>query len=165
VSDRVLSVRSRQRQVKIDQKLLRTIVAWLLAEEIGLKKYELSLQFVGADEITALNEEYLRHEGSTDVITFDYGSSREQSMVIGDVIICIDEAITQAPGFRSTWQMELVRYVVHGVLHLLGFDDKTSAKRERMKRREDDLVRRISQRFTLSRIGARRPVSRKSRRV
>jgi len=161
----VLSVRSRQRQVKLDQKLLRTIVIWLLAEQLGLKKYELSLQFVGTDEITALNEEYLRHKGSTDVITFDYGSSRQQSMVIGDVIICIDEAIAQAPRFQSTWQIELVRYVVHGVLHLLGFDDRTSAKRERMKRREDNLVRRISQRFTLSRIGAKRLASRKSRRI
>ena len=165
MSDRVLSVRSRQRQVKLDQKLLRTIVNWLLAEELGLKKYELSLQFVGAKEITALNENFLHHEGSTDVITFDYGNSREQSMVVGDVIICVDEAIAQAPRFRSTWQTELVRYVVHGVLHLLGFDDKTSAKRKRMKRREDDLVGRIAQRFTLSRIGARRLASRKSRRI
>ena len=132
------------------------MVVWLLAEELGLTAFQLSLQFVGAEEITALNEQYLRHEGPTDVITFDYGSSREASILLGDIVICVDEAIAQAPRFRSTWQAELVRYVVHGVLHLLGFDDKTSAKRQRMRHREDDLMRKMARRFTLSKIEAHR---------
>jgi len=67
----------------------------------------------------------LRHAGATDVIAFDY--SIRASHLRGEIFICVDEALVQARRFRTTWQSESVRYVVHGVLHLLGFDDRRPA--------------------------------------
>src|SRR5205823_2606048 len=82
-----------------------------------------------------------RYRGPTDVITFDY---REESVkalpcpaLHGEIFICVEKAIRQAREFRVSWPGELTRYLVHGVLHLLGFKDLRAADRQRMKREED----------------------------
>ncbi len=62
---------------------------------------------------------------------------------MGELFVCVDEAMTQAKRFRCTWQAEIVRYIVHGVLHLLGHDDLKPEPRRRMKREENRLVRRL----------------------
>ena len=72
----------------------------------------------------------------------------------GDLVICLDEAQRQAREFGVPWQAELVRYVVHGLLHLRGFDDRTTAARRAMKRAEGRVVRRLVARFSLSRLGS-----------
>ncbi|MBI4327646.1 MAG: rRNA maturation RNase YbeY [Chloroflexi bacterium] len=71
----------------------------------------------------------------------------------GDLFICVEEAIRQARQFRTTWQAELVRYVVHGILHLRGYDDAAPDCRRVMKREEDRLTRRLAARFRLSALG------------
>lgn len=71
-------------------------------------------------------------------------------MLHGEIVACLDEAVCQARRFHTTWQSELVRYVVHGVLHLLGYDDQDNRARRRMKAAEDALVRRLARRFVLS---------------
>jgi len=70
----------------------------------------------------------------------------------GEVFICMDEALLQARRYRTSWQAELVRYIVHGVLHLCGFDDHCTPDRRRMKRAEDRLLRQLAARFPLSRL-------------
>jgi probable rRNA maturation factor len=72
----------------------------------------------------------------------------------GEIFICIDEAVSQARRFHNAWQSELVRYVVHGVLHLLGFDDRNSRARRLMKVAEDDLVRKLAQQFAFGALGS-----------
>jgi rRNA maturation RNase YbeY len=65
----------------------------------------------------------------------------------GEIFVCLDEAVSQARRFHTTWQSELVRYVVHGVLHLLGYDDAASRARRRMKEAEDNLVGQLASQF------------------
>jgi probable rRNA maturation factor len=64
----------------------------------------------------------------------------------------VDEAILQARRFRTTWQSELVRYLIHGVLHLFGHDDHHAVARRKMKREENRLFKSLSARFALSRL-------------
>ena len=66
--------------------------------------------------------------------------------------ICVDEAVFQARKFGTSWQSETVRYVVHGVLHLLGHDDLRAAARCKMKREENRLLRELSRRFSLAQL-------------
>jgi len=66
--------------------------------------------------------------------------------------VCADEAGIQARRFRTSWQSELVRYLVHGVLHLKGYDDQRSVSRRKMKREEDRLVKELGKRFDLSKL-------------
>ena len=71
----------------------------------------------------------------------------------GELFVCVDDAVWQAKKFGSSWQSEIIRYIVHGILHLLGHDDLKPHLRRRMRRDENRLVRALSRRFSLAQIG------------
>ena len=143
---------NRQRTQKLDTRRLRKIALALLGE-LQISKAELGVTFVADKEMTLVNETFLQHEGSTDVITFDHtleqdsrrkATESNNGSVHGELFICVDEAIRQAKRFRTTWQSELTRYIVHGFLHLLGHDDHRAADRLKMKLEENRLVRKLA---------------------
>ena len=70
----------------------------------------------------------------------------------GEIFICVDEAVLQARQFSTSWQSEVIRYLVHGVLHLLGFDDSSAGARRKMKREENRRLREMTRRFPLSKL-------------
>ncbi len=148
-----LVLSNRQRSRRLDTKFLRDIVRTLLAEELSREEFEVGVSIVGEEAMTRMNESFLRHHGSTDVLTFDYKERSRPKCLAGELFVCLDEALAQAPRFRVTWQNELVRYIVHGILHLSGFDDKTAEARRKMKREENRLMRRLAARFNLDRLG------------
>jgi rRNA maturation RNase YbeY len=106
--------------------------------------------------MAALNQRFLRHAGSTDVITLEYDEwerwPEDEEWTFGDIFICVDEAIGQARRFRTTWPRELVRYLIHGLLHLRGYKDSTRAARRLMKREENRLLKQIAGSFPLSKL-------------
>jgi rRNA maturation RNase YbeY len=150
-------VRNRQRARPLNTKLLRDIVRTLLIEQLSLEDFEIGISIIGQTAMTRMNERYLQHKGSTDVITFDYAESTRSKLLTGEIFVCLDEALAQAPRFRVNWQNELVRYIVHGILHLSGFDDKTATARGKMKREENRLMRRLAAPFDLDQLTATRP--------
>jgi probable rRNA maturation factor len=138
---------------------LGRIIRSLLREDLDCEQYILAVYLVNDRRITQLNETHLHHAGATDVIAFDYAEppSRQRgeaapSPLIGDVFICVEEAVRQAAKYRTSWQSEVVRYVVHGLLHLCGYDDQTAGARKKMKREENRILRELSVRFSLSRV-------------
>ncbi|MBI3879764.1 MAG: rRNA maturation RNase YbeY [Verrucomicrobia bacterium] len=153
-----LLIRNRQRVRAVNVPLLRRLTRAVLAAQPALKEYELGIHLVGAKEMAEVNWNFLRHAGSTDIITFDHADSkletRNQQLgsLHGELFICLDEAVKQARRFRTTWPRELARYVIHGILHLRGHDDRTAAKRRAMKREENRLLREMSACFPLSRL-------------
>ena len=164
-----LVIRNRQRISRVNTRLLRTITKTALEELLGVENYELGIHLVAAPEMTHLNETFLKHAGPTDVITFDYvdraiaspspvgrerAGVRARSLLHGEIFICLDEALAQARRFRTTWQSEIVRYAIHGLLHLLGHDDLKPAARRTMKREEDRLHRLLAERFSFGKLGA-----------
>ena len=149
-----ITITNRQRTKKINTQLLKQIVNGLFAE-FGMEDGELGINLVGAKEMTKVNGEFLRHAGSTDVITFDYTTAAPGVMpptLHGELFVCVTEAILQAKKFGTSWQSEVVRYSVHGVLHLLGHDDLKPYLRRKMKREENRLVRRLTKRFSLAQL-------------
>jgi probable rRNA maturation factor len=153
-----LQVLNRQRGWPVDCPLLRKITRALLIDSLHIHSFELEISIVDALEMTRLNETFLRHQGSTDVLAFDYSEPAHQPNLFGEIFVCIDEAVLQAKRFRTAWQSELVRYVAHGLLHLIGYDDHSSANRRRMKRQENRLLRQLAERFNIEllRAAARR---------
>ena len=160
-------IASRQRTRKINPRRLKQIAEALLAD-LRIGKAELGINLVAAREMTLINETFLRHEGSTDVITFDYAGARAarpreaktrtrgraaRAPLHGEIFICVDETILQAKKFKTAWQSEIVRYLVHGVLHLLGHDDRNAATRRKMKREEKRRLAGLSEKFSLAQIG------------
>ena len=104
-----------------------------LLELLPQYHFELSICFVSTSEITRLNQTFLQHAGPTDVITFDYSDPSRPQHLSGDIVICMEQAISQARRFRTAWQSELVRYIIHGLLHLMGYDHETDAEAEEME--------------------------------
>ncbi len=122
-----LSVANRQRTKKVNARLLKQIVGALLAE-LKIAEAELGIALVGTREMARVNWQFLQHEGSTDVITFDHRDealriTHHASRIHGELFVCMDDAVAQAKTFKTNWQSEVVRYVIHGVLHLLNHDD------------------------------------------
>ena len=179
---RVLALRNRQHVRAVDTRLLRRIAAWALEELFRAGPYELGIHLVAADEMAGVNGTFLGHAGSTDVITFDHDNVGQASRLPprasrprriqasrpggrrdacptfhGEIFICLDDAVAQAREFGVTWQGELVRYLLHGLLHQQGFDDLTPAARRQMKREENRLLRLAARQFPLRRLSRRKP--------
>lgn len=147
-----LFIKNRQRAIPLNTRLLRVITEALLTEILVIEEFDLAMHIVRAPEMERLNEKFLHHQGSTDVITFDYAESPQS--IHGEIFICIDDAIGQARQFRTSWPSEIIRYTVHGILHLRGFDDLHPAARRKMKREENRLVREITRLFPLRKLAA-----------
>jgi probable rRNA maturation factor len=163
-------ISNRQRTKKINLRLLKQITGALLAE-LKINGAELGINLVAASEMALINKTFLKHEGPTDVITFDYGDvaalvkARKETLkktsafasaatnLSGELLVCVDEAIVHAKEFKTSWQSEIVRYVAHGILHLRGHDDRRVAARRKMKREENRLLRGVSKKFSLAQIG------------
>jgi probable rRNA maturation factor len=151
-----LLIQNRQRAVPVNTRLLRGITKSLLTELLELENFDLAIYIVRAPQMAQINETFLQHTGSTDVITFDYSNvlpAGHRQHVHGEIFICIDDAKKQALEFRTSWQSEVARYVIHGVLHLLGFDDLRPAARRKMKREENRLLGKVDRLFPLRKLG------------
>ena len=158
--NRTIALLNRQHAVRLDLRLFRSIVTAFLTRLRPDAEIELGVLLVDTPEITRLNETFVRHQGSTDVISFDYADpivgSHAATTLRGEVFICVDEAISQARRFRTSWQSELIRYLVHGVLHLSGYDDQAPVARRVMKRAEDLWLGRLAAEFCFERLALRR---------
>src|SRR5262249_19157583 len=109
-------IKNRQRTKKINPSFLKEVVGELFSE-FKISEAELGIHLVGAKEMARVNWQFLQHEGSTDVITFDHSNSDfgvRSSELYGEIFICVDDAIKQAKEFGTSWQSEVVRYAVHG---------------------------------------------------
>jgi rRNA maturation RNase YbeY len=148
----VLRFFNRQRAVSLKRTLLRRVARSLLEECLGRQDYQLGVHLIGAIEMARLNQTFLGHEGSTDVITFDHQAQAAAGQLYGEIFISMEDAVIQARRFRVAWPSEVTRYLVHGVLHLEGFDDTELAARRAMKRRENRLLKELSTRFDLTKM-------------
>ena len=142
----LLVFRSAQRKSPLDVQRIQVFVEALLRRQSVTA--ELGFHFVGAREMTRVNWQFLGHHGSTDIITFDYGSSKKH--LHGECFISVVDAVLQAEEFGSPWTEELARYLIHGILHLQGHDDLEPAARRRMKAEENRLVLWARRSFDLS---------------
>jgi len=151
----MLSIRNRQRVRAVETRLLRRVTLHLLRNELRCADFELGLHLVAAEAMALVNSTFLQHEGSTDVITFDHGDGKAAERLHGEIFICLDDAVVQSGQFRTTWQQELARYVIHGILHLRGYGDLEPRARRIMKREEERLLREMGRRFDLNALESR----------
>jgi len=91
-------------------------------------------------EIARLNQTFLGHDGPTDVLTFDLTEGSAPTVIEGEVVLSLDTAAREAARRRHSTEAELTLYALHGVLHLLGYDDATVEQARRMHRMEDRLL-------------------------
>ena len=114
----------------------RDTSAWIkaVAASYGRKVGEIGYLFVDDEKILEVNREFLGHDYYTDVITFDYD---EDETVSGDIVISLDTVRSNAQLFGKTYEEELYRVIIHGILHLCGINDKGPGEREIMEAAEN----------------------------
>ena len=109
---------------------------WIIAvaQQHGQRVGCLTYVFCDDEYILQTNREFLGHDYYTDIITFDYSNSRH---IAGDMVISLDTVHSNAEMMGVTYENELMRVVIHGVLHLCGINDKGPGERELMEKYED----------------------------
>ncbi|MBN1793833.1 MAG: rRNA maturation RNase YbeY [Candidatus Omnitrophica bacterium] len=127
-------IRNTQSRYKVPARQLRQVAASVLAE-YGKSETELCIVLVDNKEIVRLNRAYLHESSPTDVIAFPQGAPPRGAAVelLGDVVISVEEAAAQAQIRQIPFFREVALYAIHGILHLLGFDDTTQAASREMK--------------------------------
>jgi len=101
----------------------------------GFKLKELTYIFCSDNYLLQINQQYLDHDTYTDIITFD--NSEDEGIVASDIFISIDRIRENAAKFNVSETTELHRVIIHGVLHLLGYKDKSPADKQKMTEKED----------------------------
>jgi probable rRNA maturation factor len=132
--------------VRFDRALLRRRARSLLAA-LGLPRAELSLALVSDAEIAALNEAHRGKRGPTDVLAYSLvegAHAQRRGELLGDVVIAVGVAARQARELGHSLDDELLRLLIHGALHLLGWDHAASAEARRMRARERALWRAVA---------------------
>ena len=115
-------------------KLVETARSVIGSELDSLPEGDLNIILTDDKEIESLNEDYRHKEGPTDILSFEYGLSEK---VIGDIVISLDTIERQAKEFGETFEEELIYILIHGVLHVLGYDHIDDADAEIMDEKHD----------------------------
>ena len=125
-----------QNTSKFKVKDLRKKKLWLnsISNNEGKKIESLSFLFVDDEEMLKYNKKYLQHESYTDVITFD---SSEDKKIAGDIIISLERVNDNAKFYQVSYNYELQRVMAHGLLHLLGYNDKNKEEKKIIRKKEN----------------------------
>jgi probable rRNA maturation factor len=136
---------SNLKKYKIDKSLIKNVIEYL-KDELIFEISDLEVNFVSSDKIIQINKKYLNHHFSTDIITFNYSNKKKK--LDAELYISVENALFNSKRFGVTFEQEIVRLLIHGILHLMGYDDKTVQKKQIMKRKEDNLLSNFMNRTT-----------------
>ena len=125
-----------QNTSKFKVKDLRKKKLWLnsISNNEGKKIESLSFLFVDDEEMLKYNKKYLQHESYTDVITFDSSGDKK---IAGDIIISLERVNDNAKFYQVSYNYELQRVMAHGLLHLLGYNDKNKEEKKIIRKKEN----------------------------
>ena len=117
----------------------RKIAAWLklVAQEEGYTLGDVTYIFCSSEVHRKMNVDFIGHDYFTDSITFDYSDRKDTGVVSGDIFIDVETVADNARIYGATARQEMLRVVVHGVLHLCGQKDKSPRDEKQMHRKED----------------------------
>lgn len=153
---RRISVANLRGGYRVNAPLVRRIAAAALRRS-GAQDAGLELVFVDDRSIRALNRRYMKRDRPTDVLSFAFavapaGKPAGATALAGAIFISVDRAKAQAKAFGAGFGEEIARYVIHGILHLFGYDDLTRRDRERMFAKEDEILRWLATKEDLSKV-------------
>lgn len=113
---------------------------WLksVIEAEGFELSEINYIFCNDEYLHKINVEYLDHDTLTDIITFD--NSEEETLIEGDIFVSIERITDNAQDFKTSFEHEFRRVIVHGILHLCGYYDKTDEDEKQMRTKEDHYI-------------------------
>lgn len=135
----LIEILDEQDDLVVDPGPIRTICEKIL-DDAKVRAGRLGIVLVDGDTIQQYNRDFLQHDYPTDVISFPMEDRRNEGYLEAEILACTQIAKERAGEFCWTPQEELLLYVVHGVLHLVGFDDKTPEARTAMRQKEREYL-------------------------
>jgi probable rRNA maturation factor len=140
-SNLTITIKNLQRSLPIDPGKIKETAIMAFRREGVYKKAALCFFFVTDKKIQELNLRYLGEDCPTDVIAFDSGC---RDHILADIFISTGRAVSQAAFFKTSVLYELYLYVIHGILHILGYDDLCAKDRALMRKREKLLLKELN---------------------
>jgi probable rRNA maturation factor len=140
----MILIRNQQKAIQLNQKRIKKTAECIL-EYLKISDHELSILFLDNKGITAINKKYLGRNRPTNVISFslqegEFGNINPQ--VLGDAVISVEKAQEQAEIKGTSLEEEITFFLIHGILHLLGYDHvKGKGERARMRKKEKEVHR------------------------
>jgi len=122
-----------------DEEIHRKWIADIIVSE-GFQLGEVLYVFCDDEYLHKLNLEFLNHDTLTDILSFDYGLGKE---INGEIYISIERVVENAGEFSVEFSKELKRVMIHGILHFMGYKDKTSSEERSMRLKEDECLGRF----------------------
>ena len=118
------------------------LVKWIgdVVSSEGFQVAEINYIFCDDSYLNKINQEFLNHDTFTDIISFDYTLGKE---VGGDIFISIERVLENAEKFNEVFENELYRVMIHGILHFMGYKDKTKKEKTLMRTKEDENIFRL----------------------
>lgn len=132
------------KNIRVNKSAIHKIVTFL-KNELHFSISSLQYNFVSPEEINTINKKFLKHDFTTDIITFNY--SGKNDILEGEIFISMEDARQNSKKFKVSLDNEIMRLVVHGILHLIGYDDKSSVDKKKMKKEENRLVNLLTESF------------------
>jgi len=134
-----IRIKNLNKKRKIDRIAVKAAVLRVLS---GFRKSDcvIDITFVDTRRIKALNKKYMKRKGPTDVLSFSLAG---KPALIGDIYISSDEAKHNAKRFNTYFRKEILLYAIHGVLHALGFGDKSAGEKKKIRRLESKFLKEI----------------------
>lgn len=133
-----LEIADRQKLYPINKNWTKKLVNRVLKTE--KKVAELSIVFIDNKMIKEMNKTFLGHNYATDVLSFDYHEPSSKNTITGEIIVSVEMAVKQAQKRGYSIEGEIALYLIHGLLHLLGYDDRQKRDAKKMHQREKELL-------------------------
>lgn len=120
----------------------REVASWIrsAAQEEGFRVGDINVVFCSDSYLLGINRQYLQHDYYTDIITFDYC---EDGVLSGDLFISVDTVQGNAAEYKVMFHVELLRVIIHGIMHLVGYKDKTDTDAAKMRERENHYLAKV----------------------
>lgn len=137
---KLINIDSSQKSMRVPGKKIRELIAFVEKSE-KVRFDEVDIAIVSGQKMAWCNRTYLGHAGQTDVISFDLTNTPpDPKHLVAELIVCSDVAIREAKKRKLAASNELLLYILHGLLHVIGYDDQTPADRKIMHKRQDHLL-------------------------
>lgn len=119
-----------------DVAILKSWISNVVSSE-GFELGDIAFNFCDDNYLHKLNVEFLAHDTLTDILTFDYGIGKQ---IHGEIYISVDRVAENAKDYDTDFQTEMNRVIIHGILHLCGYKDKTGQEEMLMRNKEDEML-------------------------
>ena len=131
-----VDIKNMQDRIKVDRRFIRMVVREILKREA--RSGEVSLVLAGNEYVRELNRKYRSIDRATDVLAFPMDEE-----ILGDIVISVEKVQEQAVSYRQSFEEEMARLIIHGVLHLLGYSDNSKRDEKKMHVRQEQILEEI----------------------